>query len=279
MPAKTHFYNYAIVILSYNHPDLTQKTITSVLQLGFPASQIYLVHNGSLQKHQKQLTEQFQEIHHLLYETNLGFTGGANRGLDSVFQKYEQAFFLTNDTLLMKLPEVFPQKIDLLAPLIWRRQSAEIDSLMGALNIKTGQLRHLKNISNLKSTTEIAYVPGTAFGLTKKCYDTLGGFDESFHTYWEDVDFSLRAHKANFQIEHSPTFQLRHKIGKTCHKDRFYTLYLFQRNRRRLMKKHHLLSLRFWFQYSLDLSLLFFKITQREDRQISWTYWWRAITE
>ena len=62
--------NYLIVILSYNHPDLTAKTVNSVINNGFPKSQIILIHNGSEQKNVTFLKAAFTEIEHIFTETN-----------------------------------------------------------------------------------------------------------------------------------------------------------------------------------------------------------------
>jgi len=89
--------------------------------------------------------------------------------------------------------------------------------------------------------------------MTQNTFEQLQGFDERFHTYWEDVDFSLRAHKKNISLGYCDKTIFRHKIGKTCHKDRFYTYELFQRNRGRCMTKNSLTSLRFYMNYIPDI--------------------------
>jgi GT2 family glycosyltransferase len=80
----------------------------------------------------------------------------------------------------------------------------------------------------------LPYVPGTAFLIDHSSYQSLlqpTFFDESYHTYWEDVDLSLKALSSGIKLSALPTWKLSHGIGKTCHKDRFYTSELFPRNR------------------------------------------------
>lgn len=268
-------YSYGVVVLSYNHPELTAKTLSSVLNLGYPASQIVLVHNGSSAQHTQNLRVAFPEIQHLVLHENQGYTGGANHGLKKCFEIFSDALFLTNDIELTQLPTHLKTKFDVCAPLIWKRNSTQIDSVLGSLNIKTGSLQHLKSFQDVKH--DWIYVPGTAFTIKKKCFEDLQGFDESFHTYWEDVDLGIRAHKKGFTLGHHDEVQLRHKIGKTCHKDRFYTLYLFQRNRRRLMKKHDWQSPSFLWAYSKDMLKLFLRICFKPNPQVPLRLWWKAI--
>lgn len=272
-------YAYGLVVLSYNHPELTSKTLSSALRLNYPASQIILVHNGSESENSDILKSRFPEVEHLILPHNLGFSGGANRGLEKAFTKFVQVLFLTNDIELIRLPSLIPNQYDMGSPTIWKRNSEKIDSVGGELNIQTGTLRHLKEVAQFISSRNPIYAPGTAFTITKACFEKLQGFDESFHTYWEDVDLGIRAQKLGFSIGPVSEIELRHKVGKTCHKDRFYTLYLFQRNRRLLMKKHGWLHLRFRLNYGIDMSRLFFRILFKPQPKNSMRLWWKALND
>ena len=81
------------------------------------------------------------------------------------------------------------------------------------------------------------YVPGTAFWITENIFLKTGGMDESYHTYWEDADFSFRCHMGGIKIARSPDAKIFHGIGQTCHKKPLYTTYYFQRNRITFCKK------------------------------------------
>lgn len=240
---------YGISILSFNHPELTAKCVNSVLQFANPEN-IFLTHNGSLEKHIASLKTQFPQITHIILAENRGYSGGANFAIREALKHFKAVLFLTNDTEAITLPEQAPAHF--CSVKLLRRNSEEIDSVMGALNPRTGRLKHLKKLSD-HNKRDITYVPGTAFWINQQTFSKLKGFDERFHTYWEDVDFSLRAHQQNLAIGYDETTVFRHKIGKTCHKDRFYTYELFQRNRGRCMTKNKLTSLRFYFNYIPDI--------------------------
>ncbi len=273
-------FNYSIVILSYNHPDLTQKTLSSVIALQFPPEHVVLVHNGSVEKNVTTLRNQFPTVQHLILEKNCGYAGGANAGLKFAFCENSQVLFLTNDIEMISLPKL-DSFTGLITALILKRKTLQVDSVMGSVDTRTARLQHLREMAQpaLMPSRELYYAPGTAFGMTRLCFETMGGFDESFHTYWEDVNFGVRAMKAGFPITHEPTFKLLHKIGKTCHKDRFYTLYLFQRNRRKFMTKHGLSNLGFWVHYAIDMAKLFFRICFRPQPAVDLKFWWRALHE
>lgn len=273
--------NYHIVILSYNHPQLTGQTIDSVLSFGFSPSQIHLVHNGSLKQHEAVLVEKYPSIVHMVLPTNIGFSGGANFGLKTVFEITTNILFLTNDTEVLTLPEIFPKNLPYFSVAILKRNTVLIDSIMGAVNLKTGHLSHLKEPGQIQSPETFikTYVPGTAFGMTKVAFEKLKGFDESLHTYWEDVELSLRAHQEGVPIGFSSLIKVKHKIGKTCHKDRFYTLFLFQRNRKRILKRfgvdHYKFS--FYWKYACDMLKIANHILAGPNKKTNFRLWWKAI--
>lgn len=240
---------YGISVLSFNHPELTAKCLKSVLNHA-PPENIFLTHNGSLTKHSEKLKAEFPEIKHILIGENKGYSAGANVTLNEVFKHFSDVLFLTNDTEAISLPDVAPRAFSSIKLL--RRNSEEIDSVMGSLNPRLGQLKHLKQLSDHQAS-DIQYIPGTAFWIDRDSFNQLQGFDERFHTYWEDVDLSLRAHKKNIPLGYDHTTVFRHKIGKTCHKDRYYTYELFQRNRGRCMTKNKLTSFRFYLNYIPDI--------------------------
>ena len=242
--------NYSVVILSYNHPDLTSQCIDSVLKFS-QINHIYLVHNGSIPKHSEQLKKKFPQIIHLTVTQNKGFTGGANYGLQKAFETEKLVLFLTNDTLLLNLPDKLDA--DLCSIKVLRRKSDSIDSTIGRLNIKTGRLEHLKEWSNDKNSNYKYYVPGSAFWISKKTFLATQGFDENLHSYWEDVDLSLRAQNQGITLTYSAETIVSHKIGKTTGGQDFYSYYLYQRNRKRIMKKHKLSHWRFWILFLVDV--------------------------
>ncbi|MEW6055465.1 MAG: glycosyltransferase [Bdellovibrionota bacterium] len=220
---------FCIVVLSYNHPGLTSTALKSVRSKGtFPA---ILVHNGSLPEHREALLKEFSDVDHVILETNRGYSGGANFGISKGFEKAEWVVFLTNDCVLESLPH-FPDQPAVLAPQILIRNTGKVDSLKGWFNPAMARLEHQIRLDDgSRSEQWRDYAPGTAFAVHKKIWTQVGGFDESLGTYWEDVDWSQRVRRENFLIASDLEWKVNHGIGKTCRKQKFYTIYLYQRNR------------------------------------------------
>jgi GT2 family glycosyltransferase len=253
--------NFTCAILSYNHPEITARCVRSVLRFTLASGsssnspvhkssnsyellkpdQIILVHNGSRSENVETLRQQFPQIQHLVMVENRGFSGGANAALLASFRQSDWCFFITNDTELIRLPEVNSQvlkKPAYIAPRIHFRRFGRIDSIGGQVFTSTGHLRHLKTAEEFFSIPKKEiYVPGTAFLIHKGIFESVGEFDEALHTYWEDVEYSLRVSEKNLPIQFTTEIELIHSVGKTCHKDPYYTSYLYHRNRARVCRQ------------------------------------------
>jgi GT2 family glycosyltransferase len=218
--------SFFIAILSYNHPLHTARAIESALRL---SSRVGLLHNGSEDSHRNHLKERFPQIKHWELKKNRGYSGGANFALRQAFEHSDWVIFLTNDCEILNLPEL-PRELSMVAPRILKRQTTQVDSLGGSFNIQKAHLSHCRSIQEFESAAH-AYIPGSAFLIHKNIFEMAKEFDEQLGTYWEDVDFSLRAKEKGALLSVQSLWQVRHKIGKTCHQDSYYTTYLFQRNR------------------------------------------------
>lgn len=241
--------NLAYAILSFNHPDITSRCVRSVLRFAETAN-VILVHNGSRPENVDTLKRQWPDLRHVVLDNNRGFCGGANAALHAAFQVAPWCFFITNDCELVKVPvsdlngilseQNWPalHSPAFIAPRIHFRRYGRVDSLGGQVFTSIGHLRHLKTAEEFNSIPAgERYVPGTAFLLHKAIFEKVGPFDESLNTYWEDVEYSLRVSAMNLPIHFTTDIELVHAVGKTCHKNTFYTSYLYHRNRARVCRK------------------------------------------
>ncbi len=221
--------DYCIYVLSFNHPDLTERCVISCL--GF-TKQIVLIHNGSEPKHISHLRLRLPQVEHLEIKNNKGFTGGVNQAVSDFLNRKKEKWmlFITNDCELLEVNEL-PHTPGLYAPLIFKRKTDQIDSLGGGVDLKNLSLFHIKSrIENIENF-ENYYVPGTSWLMDRESLQKAPPFLEELGTYWEDVLFSFECSRRKIHLGQHPKIRLRHGIGKTCHKDPHYTSYLYRRNR------------------------------------------------
>lgn len=234
-----------ILILSYNHPELTARSVRSARNAA--SLPLYLLHNGSLPRHVERLKTEFPDIHHLILEQNRSYSGGINWGLRALFQRpYDWVFVLTNDCVLEKLnlPSGPPA---LVAPLVYRRKKPHVDSVGAAFDPSRARLWHCKTPDEFHRLTQerggiktpiLPYVPGSAFWLHREIFANTGPFDESLGIYWDDVDFSARVFLRSAPILTDLRTEVLHAVSKTTSKDPHYTTFLFQRNKSLVSKRY-----------------------------------------
>lgn len=197
----------------------------------------------------------------MVLEDNKGFSGGANALLNKSLTDFKWLFFITNDCELLSLNSP-PQEEGIYAPQILLRKTDRVDSLGGEIKLGHLSLRHCKSESEF-SAAAVKYIPGSAFWISRDVFNLLRGFDESFGTYWEDVDLSYRATLMGINLGLDPSTQLRHGGSKTTGKLKDYTLFYFQKNRLRFFSKHRLWTLQRRLIYGLDLIRLCLRLLRQ----------------
>ena len=246
-------------VLSFNHPGITEKCVRSLPTDG----PTFLCHNGSEKRFVDKLTTLFPRLNHISLGRNQGFSGGANFLLRNVFRQSKWCLFLTNDCELLSLPKDFASQVNELSPGIYApqlfvRSTGKVDSIGGVVDLLSTRLQHLKTPHRELPRGSRFYIPGTAFLIHRDVFERLQGFDESFHTYWEDVEFCLRAQDQGWPLGTQTEIHIRHGVGKTCHGDSTYSLFHFHGNRGLFLRRTTL----GFFQKTFAFVLLIFSWLQ-----------------
>jgi len=150
---------------------------------------------------------------------NLGFAKACNLGARQA--KGKILFFLNPDTELLSndlsnfLPLLEQKNVGILAPQLLTTEGLPQPYSSGK---KITPLRTLlQNIFKQKPffSIEPQWVSGAAFLIKKNLFEKLGGFDENFFMYFEDVDFCLRLGKFGKKITPLPKFCVLHHGGQS----------------------------------------------------------------
>jgi N-acetylglucosaminyl-diphospho-decaprenol L-rhamnosyltransferase len=64
-------------------------------------------------------------------------------------------------------------------------------------------------------TIQVDWINGSAMFVRREVYDQIGGFDEAFFMYSEELDWCRRAKEADWQIIYLPSAQITHYEGKS----------------------------------------------------------------
>lgn len=82
------------------------------------------------------------------------------------------------------------------------------------LTIIANNIFKFKNLCHDKKYCSVGWVSGAVFCIKRQLFNNIGGFDERFFLYYEDVDLCKRVLKLNFKIIKSDKFSVMH-IGGT----------------------------------------------------------------
>ena len=85
---------------------------------------------------------------------------------------------------------------------------------------------------------EIEIMPGAFLMVSHEAYNTIGGLDESYFMYGEDIDYSWRIHLAGYKNYYLPTTRIIHYKGESTRKGSLNYVYTFYNAMAIFVKKY-----------------------------------------
>jgi N-acetylglucosaminyl-diphospho-decaprenol L-rhamnosyltransferase len=252
----------SIVIVNWNTGDQLRDCISSIgraSQVGFNLSGVVVVDNGSSDTSFAGIDQLGVSVRIIHNKENRGFAAACNQGATKA--EGELLLFLNPDTRLLENSLSEPigfmcrdensdigicgiQLLDESGNVA--RSCARFPSLkvfvMQALGLNRLPWWSADGVHMIewdhKSTRDVDHVIGAFFLVRRIVYDTLGGFDERFFVYLEDLDFSLRAHNAGWRCMYLAHVQAFHVGGGTTRRIKATRLFYSLRSRLLYAFKH-----------------------------------------
>ncbi len=280
----------SIIIVNYNTYALTKQTINSIIKMNHPFDyELILIDNASSDDSIEKIQIEFVDIISegilkiSINKSNLGFAKANNIGIRISIGEY--ILLLNSDTEI---------KEDCLEKCI---SKLEENSTIGALGCKVvlsdNKLDHackrgfptpkaslyyflklhkknpLKygqyNASYLDENEvgEVDCLTGAFMLMPKIVLTSVGGLDEDFFMYGEDIDLCYRIKEAGYKILYYPIAEIIHYKGGSSKKRRTKVIYDFHNAMWIFYKKHYynqhnlfvtiLVYLGIWFKYLLEI--------------------------
>jgi N-acetylglucosaminyl-diphospho-decaprenol L-rhamnosyltransferase len=223
----------AAVIVSYNVRDLLLRCITSLKADG--VKQIVVVDNASHDGSADAVAAAEPDVELVRLPRNLGFGSGANRG---VARTSTPNVLIVNPDVLVDpgsteaLLDVLEQEPDvaIVAPRIEtpgrvlypnaRRFPDLVDAAGHAFLhfLWPGNpfSRRYKMLDwDHAAAADVDWVAGTHLLVRRAAWDEVGGFDEAFFMYLEDVDLCWRLRERGWRTRYEPAARVEHAIGRS----------------------------------------------------------------
>lgn len=233
-----------IAVLTWNGLQTTRDCLRTLPALkGWPVP-VIVVDNGSREPEGARLADEFgPPVTFVRLEPNRGVPGGYNAGLAEAARRgATHALLMNNDTLivdddmLVLLTRSAEPGVAAVAPLTVERDALTTYSAGGELSWWTGLSRHRKVPLRADRAYEARWVDGPCILVSLEAVEAIGGFDDAYVTYWEDVDWCVRARRAGFRILVEPRARVVHLRGGSNPSRTAETMHL--RNRILFMRRH-----------------------------------------
>jgi len=247
----------SIVVVNWNAGRQLRDCLDSVTQHGHGlVRRTIVVDNGSTDGSEA-CAEQRPGVTLIRAGTNLGFGKGCNLGARQAQGDY--LLFLNPDAALYAdtLPRALAFMQDAANARVGicgvqlldesgrvARSCARLPSVSGLVAQSVGldrvfpRLGHFMVEWDHAQTREVEQVIGAFFFVRRELFEALGGFDERFFVYFEEVDFTLRARQAGWRTVYVADAQAFHAGRGTTERIKALRLFYFLRSRLQYVSRH-----------------------------------------
>ena len=231
-----------IVILNWNGIEDTLECLKSVFSLRYKNFEVVVVDNGSIDDSTKIIPKEYPSVSLIENHTNLGYTGGNNIGMKHALNRgADYVWLLNNDTVVEKntldaLIDEAGKKDDvgLISPLIYHYyESTKVQYGVCYANVDKFNFIHVpeKKEANSFLKNKIFVMVGAALLIKKDVIESIGFLNEKYFAYFEDLEYSVRAHKKGFKASVCVNAKILHKeSASTGSKNAPFQVFLRTRN-------------------------------------------------
>ena len=270
MTTMTEQPSVAVILVNYNNEDDTVACLDSLSEQTLDDVLTIVVDNGSTEQSFNQIPERFDFPVYLRNETNRGFTGGNNRGIEYALEAgVEWILLLNNDTeveptfleKLLTAAQKLPDGTGVVGPKIHTYESRELWAAGGKVDPVTGTTTHRTGDGETFEHPErVDYVIGAALLARADVFREIGLLDDDFFIYYEETEFCQRASEHGWDIWFVPVTGVFHKESVDYTYSSFREYY-FTRNRWLFVEKTQPAHTRAFFYPYFILRWLILQIT------------------
>ncbi len=258
-----------VIIVNWNVRDLLDRCLASLLASEFawtgekvgsgPRAEIIVVDSASEDGSVEMVRDKFPMVTLLAQSENVGFTRGNNIGLARAAGQF--LLLLNPDTEVHA--GALPALLDLLRsqPCVGivgphtlnsdgshqstrRRFPTTLTGLFESTWLASSAPKAIEARYRMRDTPDDAvvaadWVQGSALLLRREVHTALGGLDEGFTMYYEELDYCRRAKAAGWEVYYHGGAFITHHGGKSSEQTAARTTIQFQSSKLRYFRKHH----------------------------------------
>jgi len=227
----------SVIVVSYNTRQLLDECLQSLYSADAPGGgfEVIVVDNASADDSAAMVTAEYPQATLIVSDVNLGFSAANNRGTAVATGEY--LLFLNSDTVVgrdaLTKPLAFMQENPrvgaLTVRLVYPNGERDPDNHRGfptpsnALFHFTGLSRlfpnsrrlngYFRNFEDFSKIHAVPVIAGSYMMMPRSLDRRLGGWDETYFFYGEDIDYCYRIYEAGYEIIYYPLVEVLHYKG------------------------------------------------------------------
>lgn len=226
-----------ISIVNFNTKEFLKDLLDSFYRFKYKNKvDIWILDNASKDGSVEMIKKQFPEVNLIEGKINVGFGAGHN----VIFKKTKADFFLILNPDSLFTENVIDKMVEFMEKENCHIASCKVFSFDGKLQPNAGNLPfglsligwlfnldsffhksfHIEDIDFYESAREVGWVSGNFMIIKAEVLQKLGGFNEKYFMYFEDVEICFRARNL-FKIMINPRTSIRHFSGGSLENAKF----------------------------------------------------------
>ncbi len=227
----------SIIVVSYNTRQLLDDCLCSIFAAEVPPGgmEVIVVDNASIDGSPAMVAEKYPQVKLIARVDNLGFSTANNQG--SAVARGRYLLFLNSDTVVSPQALVKPVAyLDehpnvgaLTVRLVYPNGERDPDNHRGfptpwnAFCHFSGLSRlfpnnprfngYFRNYEEFSTVHPVPVIAGSYMLMPRALDRELGGWDETYFFYGEDIDYCYRIHEAGYEIIYYPLVEVLHYKG------------------------------------------------------------------
>jgi GT2 family glycosyltransferase len=230
----------SVVVPNLNGAHLLEPCLEALARQTRAPTEVIVVDNGSTDDSVGLVRRRFPAVRLLTFPENRGFAAAMNAGIAEATAGL--VAFLNNDAVpesawleeLAGCVERHPAAAAATSKLLLADEPGRLDGAGDGLTrsfLPYARGHGQPDDGRFADEIEVFGASGAAALWRGPVLRELGGFDERFFAYYEDVDLSFRARLRGYEIWYAPSAVVRHARGGTAGQDVDFTLFHPVKNR------------------------------------------------
>ena len=238
-----------LVVLNHNSGPLLDDCLASLLALDADDYEVLLIDNASTDGSRERAVARFggsPRFRFVASPVNLGCAGGRNRGVregtgDIICFVDSDAHADPNWLTAVRRTFADPTVGVVASRLVSAENPLVLNGLGGMLNWQGYgfDIGYGEPVEFTDLTVDPLFACGNGLCTRRDVFDRVGGFDESYVNYYEDVDYSLRVARSGLRVALARDATLFHLLKPDDPTGQRAKLLLCERNRIRTALKHY----------------------------------------